>query len=209
MRKRESISIVIGKGGEALLEGSKCWKASTVVGASMATCLPSLTALNAARMATSVLPIADVAAEQAVHRRAATSMSCLIVERWRRSWSSVSLNSKASSNSRCHSVSGGKAWPAARLARGVELEQLVGHVLHGLLHARLGLLPLLRAQPVQYRLHALRRAILLHQVESRERHIKPRAFGVLQDHELGGAPSSCGISFSPWYWPMPCSTCTT
>ena len=34
----------------------RCWKASTVVGASIATCLPSITALNAARSATSVLP---------------------------------------------------------------------------------------------------------------------------------------------------------
>ena len=34
----------------------KCCCASTVVGTSTATCLPSITALNAARMATSVLP---------------------------------------------------------------------------------------------------------------------------------------------------------
>ena len=33
-----------------------CWNASTVVGARNATCLPSITALNAARIATSVLP---------------------------------------------------------------------------------------------------------------------------------------------------------
>ena len=101
-------------------------------------------------------------------------------------WSSVSVNSKASSNSRCQLLSAEKAWPSRGLARGVELEQLVGHVLHGLLHARLGLLPLLRAQPVQHRLHALRRAVLLHQVEARERHVEPRALGVLQHHELGG-----------------------
>ncbi len=34
----------------------KCWLARTVVGQSTATCLPSMTALKAARMATSVLP---------------------------------------------------------------------------------------------------------------------------------------------------------
>ena len=38
------------------LKLSKCWKQSTVVGVSTATCLPSCTALKAARMATSVLP---------------------------------------------------------------------------------------------------------------------------------------------------------
>ena len=84
-------------------------------------------------------------------------------------------------------MSAAKAWPSAVLRDGVELEQLLGHVLHGLLHARLGLLPLLRAQPVEHRLHAFRRAILLHQVEARERNVQPRALGVLQHHELGGA----------------------
>ena len=33
-----------------------CWNASTVVGARYATCLPSITALNAARIETSVFP---------------------------------------------------------------------------------------------------------------------------------------------------------
>ena len=35
---------------------SRCWVASSVVGTSTATCLPSCTALNAARTAISVLP---------------------------------------------------------------------------------------------------------------------------------------------------------
>ncbi|CKT73303.1 Uncharacterised protein [Mycobacterium tuberculosis] len=34
----------------------RCWSASSVVGTSTATCLPSWTALNAARTAISVLP---------------------------------------------------------------------------------------------------------------------------------------------------------
>ena len=34
----------------------RCWSASSVVGTSTATCLPSCTALNAARTAISVLP---------------------------------------------------------------------------------------------------------------------------------------------------------
>ena len=113
-------------------------------------------------------------------------------------WSSVSLNSKASSNSRCHSVSGAKAMALGASAHRIELEQFVGHVFHGLLHARLGLLPLRRAQPVQNRLHAFRRAILLHQVEPRERHIQPRAFGVLQDHELG----SCAVFLRNFLQPL-------
>ena len=72
-----------------------------------------------------------------------------------------------------------------RLALRIELQQLVGHVLHGLLHPRLGLHPLLRAQPVQNRVPAFGGAILLHQVEPGQRNIQPRPFGVFQNHELG------------------------
>ena len=82
---------------------------------------------------------------------------------------------------------GGEGVALSGLAHGVELQQLLGHVFHGLLHARLGLLPLLRAQAIEHRLHALGRAILLHQVEPRQRNVQPRALGVLQHHELGGA----------------------
>ena len=56
VRKRLIISTVMGNAAKRRLKVSKCWKASTVVGASTATCLLSLTALKAARMATSVLP---------------------------------------------------------------------------------------------------------------------------------------------------------
>ena len=55
-RKREIISIVTGNGAKRLRKVFQCWKASTVVGASTATCLPSSTQRMAARMATSVLP---------------------------------------------------------------------------------------------------------------------------------------------------------
>ena len=56
VRKRLTMSIAHGKPGEALAQRLACWNASTVVGARTATCLPSITALNAARIATSVLP---------------------------------------------------------------------------------------------------------------------------------------------------------
>ena len=55
-RKRETISTVTGKGAKRWRKVFQCWKASTVVGASTATCLPSSTQRMAARMATSVLP---------------------------------------------------------------------------------------------------------------------------------------------------------
>ncbi len=56
VRKREIISTVTGKGAKRLRKVFQCWKARTVVGARIATCLPSRTARIAARIATSVLP---------------------------------------------------------------------------------------------------------------------------------------------------------
>jgi hypothetical protein len=56
---------------------------------------------------------------------------------------------------------------------------------HGLLHARLGLGPLLRAELVQHRRGpGIGRAILLDQVEPRERNVEPRLLGELEHHEL-------------------------
>ena len=73
------------------------------------------------------------------------------------------------------------------LALGIELQQFVGHVLHGLLYAAFVLAHGCGAEVVEHRLRAFRRTILLHQVEPRERNIQPRAFGELQQHELRGA----------------------
>ena len=50
------MSMRTGKPGEPLVQRPRVLNASTVVGARNATCLPSITALNAARIATSVLP---------------------------------------------------------------------------------------------------------------------------------------------------------
>ena len=73
------------------------------------------------------------------------------------------------------------------LALGVELEQLAGHVLHGFAHARLGLGPLLRPQFVQYRRGpGVGGAVLLNQVEARERNVKLGGLGKLQNHEFDG-----------------------
>ena len=68
------------------------------------------------------------------------------------------------------------------LARGVELEQLVGHVAHGLLDARLGLLPRRAAEAVERRVPAARE--LLHEVEPVDRDEQLVVAGVAQLHEL-------------------------
>ena len=67
VRKRLSISIVTGKAAKRRLKVSKCWKASTVVGASTATCLPSLHGLEGGAHGDFGLAVAHVAAQQAVH----------------------------------------------------------------------------------------------------------------------------------------------
>ena len=78
-----------------------------------------------------------------------------------------------------------KGMPMGRLALGVELEQLVGHILHGLAHPRFGLGPLLAAQPIEHRRRpGIGGAVFLDQVEPGERDIEPRLFGELQHHEL-------------------------
>ena len=113
LRKRLIISIFTGKAAMRRRNVSKCWKTKIVVGARTATCLESHTALKAARMATSVLPYPtsphsrrSIGAERSMSRL----MSAMAMI-----WSGVSVNSKASSNSRCQGVSAEKAKPGAAL----------------------------------------------------------------------------------------------
>ncbi len=54
--KRESARTCTGKPANRSVKVSRCCLTSSVVGTSIATCLPSWIALNAARTATSVLP---------------------------------------------------------------------------------------------------------------------------------------------------------
>ncbi len=68
------------------------------------------------------------------------------------------------------------------LARGIELEQLVGHVAHRLLDARLGLLPRRAAEAIERRAAAARE--LLHQVEPVDGDEELVVTGVAQFHEL-------------------------
>ena len=69
-----------------------------------------------------------------------------------------------------------------RLARGVELEQLLGHVAHRLLDARLGLLPRRAAEPVERR--PRRAGVLLDEVEPLDRDEELVLAGVAELHEL-------------------------
>ena len=82
----------------------RCCSASRVVGTSTATCLPSITTLNAARTAISVLPNpTSPQINRSIGRgrsRSALTSSIAVT------WSPVSSCGNASSSSICHGVSG-------------------------------------------------------------------------------------------------------
>ena len=64
-------------------------------------------------------------------------------------------------------MSGANAWPGTASPLRVELEQLLGHVAHRLLDARLGLLPGRAAQPIERRPRAA--GVLLNEIEPLDR----------------------------------------
>src|ERR1700694_3426396 len=72
------------------------------------------------------------------------------------------------------------------LAHGIELKQLIGHIFHGLLDARLGLGPSLAAQPAQRRPDSLTGTVFLDEIEPRERDIQLGPLCKFQHHELTG-----------------------
>ena len=74
------------------------------------------------------------------------------------------------------------AWPGDGLARGVELEQLLGHVAHGLLDLGLGLLPGRAAEPIERRLRAA--GVFLDQIEALDRHEQLRVAVIAQLEEF-------------------------
>ena len=84
-------------------------------------------------------------------------------------------------------VAGGEGVAYGHFAFGVKFEKFVGHVFHGLAHAGFGLGPGLRAEMTQGWLGAFGGAIFLNQVETRQRNVEARAFGIFEQHELGVA----------------------
>ncbi len=79
-----------------------------------------------------------------------------------------------------------------RLAPGVELEQLAGHRLDRLAHARLDPLPSGSAQLVQLRLVAGHAVVLLHEVEPIDGHEQTVAAGELEHHEVAVEAAALG-----------------
>ena len=74
--------------------------------------------------------------------------------------------------------------PLGEAAAGVELEELVGHVAHGLAHRGLAAGPGRAAQPVQHGRDVLDAGVLLHEIESLDRQEQRLLLGVPDLHEL-------------------------
>ena len=109
VRNRLSISTLRGNGAYRSAKVWACWLARSVVGTRTAAWYPSWTALNTARMATSVLPN-PTSPQTSRSMGWGRSMSAL-TSSMARSWSEVSMKGNDDSSSACQGVSGPKAWP--------------------------------------------------------------------------------------------------
>ena len=131
------------------------------------------------------LAVADVAAEQAVHGLGRFHVAHDVGDGLRLVFGLVELEGVFEL---AHEVvARGERVALGHFAFGVELEQFVGHVFHGLAHAGFRLGPRLRAEMTERWLGAFGRTVFLNQVEARERDVEARAFGVFEQHEFGVA----------------------
>ena len=148
---RDSCATFTGSPAKRSENVRKCWRASSVVGTTTATCAPDIAATNAARNATSVLPKpTSPQISRSIGRPDARSSSTSAMAR---DWSSVSANGKRAQNS-SQVPSGGTIVSASRILRvGGDADQLARHVADAALHPRLAGLPGGAAQLVQR--HAL------------------------------------------------------
>ena len=174
---------VDGEVSEAALEGLVVLEGENGGGREHGDLLAILHGLEGGAHGDFGLAVADIAAEQAVHglRRFHVGLDVgdgrdLVVGL---------VEVEGVLELALHVAVGGERGAESGLALGVELEQLGGHVGHGLLDARLGLLPGLGAEPVELgRRAGLGGAVLLDQVEARERDVELGLVGELEDHQL-------------------------
>ena len=124
-----------------------CWRASRVVGATTAVCLPLIAAAKAARSATSVLPkptspqtsrSIGPAGGEIVERRLDRA---LLVRRL--------LVGKAGAEFVVEAFRDGEARRGVRHPLGGDADELAGHLAHALLQPRLARLPACSAEPVE------------------------------------------------------------
>ncbi len=125
----------------------KCWRASSVVGTTTATCAPDIAATKAARSATSVLPKpTSPQISRSIGRPEAMSSSTSAMAR---DWSSVSAKGKRAQNSSQLPSAGRHGLGLLHPARGGDADELARHVADALLGARLARLPARAAELVE------------------------------------------------------------
>ena len=178
--------MVTGNGREALLESFEVLEGEDRGGREHGDLLVVADGLEGGAHGDFGLAVADVAAEQAIHGLGGFHVALDVGDGLSLVFGLVELEGvfELARRIRCRR---GKTWPLRRFALGVELEQFVGHVFHGLAHAGFGLGPGLRAEMTQRWLGPFGRTVFLDQVEARERDVEARAFGVFEQHELGVA----------------------
>ncbi len=111
---RDSCSTRTGRPAKRAAKVRVCWRASSVVGTTTATCDPDIAATKAARSATSVLPKpTSPQISRSIGRPAAMSSSTSAIAR---DWSSVSTNGKRAQNS-SQVPSAGARLGASRICR--------------------------------------------------------------------------------------------
>ena len=131
------------------------------------------------------LAVADVAADQAVHRllSAMSRLTASIAA----SWSGVSSIRKGGLElGHPVAVLGGIGKPRLAGALGLDVEQLLGQVDDGLGHPLLPLLPGRRADLRERRLRLAAADVLLHQVDLGDRHVQLGSLGKLEEQGLLG-----------------------
>ena len=126
------------------------------------------------------LAVADVAAEQPIHRRRGFHVGLDVGNR--RRLVRRQIVRKAAFEFLLPVRVCGERVAGNGFTRGVELEQLFGHVAHRLLDARLGLLPRLAAQPIDGRTGGA--GVLLDEIEPFDRHEQLVLARVAELHEL-------------------------
>ncbi len=155
----------------------KCWRASSVVGTVTATCLPAITARNAARSATSVLPKpTSPQISRSIGRPSARSSKTEVDRR-------LLVFRLLVGEARRKLVVGAFRRRQHRRALGRprrgDLHQRRRHVAEALLHARLARLPRHAAELVELDVGAFR-AVARQKLDVLDRQEDPRALGVGQ-----------------------------
>ena len=146
--RRDACATLTGKPSKRSAKVLKCWRASSVVGTTTATCLPFSAAAKAARSATSVLPKpTSPQISRSIGRPAVEIVAAS--RRWRPAGPRSPRRGSARRIRRRCPVAAGSSRRLAQLPLGRDLDQLARHLADALLHLRLARLPAAAAEPVE------------------------------------------------------------